>query len=56
LIESLWDSLWDSLWGLFQPGEASVSPPRSRSFSAFRRERPARALGRPGRPDFLDVR
>ena len=41
---------------LFQPGETTFHQPVSVPFSAFRRERPARALGRPGRPDFFDVR
>jgi hypothetical protein len=41
---------------LFQPGETSFRQPVPVPFSAFRRERPARALGRPGRPDFLGVR
>jgi hypothetical protein len=41
---------------LFQPGETSFRQPVPVPFSAFRRERPARALGRPGRPDFLNVR
>ena len=41
---------------LFQPGETTFHQPVSVPFSAFSRERPARALGRPGRPDFFGVR
>ena len=48
--------LIETFRGLFQPWRNDCFAASSRPFSAFRRERPARALGRPGRPDFFDVR